>query len=130
MKELIEYLESISAMDDTAKEAVREQVDFEAEKVRDILERTAPRGETGGLARSLTKVQITTRKDWYGFRIEFEGNNERGVPYSKIANILNFGSSYIQGTRFISKAIRKLRGMDERILERFEDKTNNIIDST
>ena len=126
MKELTEYLESLKGIGGAAKGAVREQVDIEAERVREILQRTAPRGETGGLARSLRKVEITTRKNWYGFRIEFEGDNPKGVPYQKIANVLNFGSSYIQGTRFISKAIRKLKGMDARIAERFDSKLNEI----
>jgi len=125
MKELTEYLESLSSIGDMSKAAVREQVDIEAEKVRDILARTAPR-DTGGLARSLRKVEITTRAKWYGWRIEFEGDDPNGVPYQKIANVLNFGSSTIQGTRFISKAIRKLKGMDARIVERFENKTKNI----
>jgi len=120
MKELTEYLESLTKMGDTAKQAVREQIDIEAEKVRAVLEKTAPRGDTGGLIRSLTKAEITTRAKWYGFRIEFEGNDAKGVPYQKIANVLNFGTSHIQGTRFINKAIRKLKGMDKRIAERFE----------
>ena len=122
MKELTEYLEGLTKIGDITKTAVREQVDIEAEKVRALLEKTAPRGETGGLIRSLAKAEITTRHNWYGFRIEFEGNNEQGVPYQKIANVLNFGTSHIQGTRFISKAIRKLKGMDKRIAERFEEK--------
>jgi len=123
MKELAEYLESLTKVGDAAKAAVREQVDIEAEKVREVLARTAPRGDTGGLIRSLTKAEITTRAKWYGFRIEFEGSDHKGVPYQKIANILNFGTSNIQGTRFINKAIRKLKGMDKRIAARFENKT-------
>ena len=125
MKELTEYLESLSSIGDMSKAAVREQVDIEAEKVRDILERTAAR-DTGGLVRSLRKVEITTRSNWYGFRIEFEGDDPNGVPYQKIANVLNFGSSTIQGSRFISKAIRKLKGMDARIAERFNKKTQEV----
>ena len=41
---------------------------------------------------------------------------------SKIANILNYGSSTIKGTRFINKAIRNLKDMDARIYERFQKK--------
>ena len=43
MKELTEYLECLTKIGDVSKAAVREQVDIEAEKVRGILERTAPR---------------------------------------------------------------------------------------
>ena len=103
-----------------------EQVDIEAEVVRAELERNAPR-RTGALARSLIKANCTVRRNWYGYRIEFEGENEDGIPFQKIANILNFGSSTIKGTRFITKAIRKLRGMDQRILERYEKMADEVV---
>ena len=48
--------------------------------------------------------------------------NRKGIPYQKIANILNYGSSTIKGTRFINKAIRNLKDMDARIYERFQKK--------
>ena len=126
-KELNDYLESLSGIGDKSKEALKAQVDIEAETVRSALDKTAPR-KTGNLAKSLVKVEVTNRKNWYGYRIEFEGNNQHGVPYQKIANILNFGSSTIKGTRFISRAIRKLRGMDDRIAKRFEDMADKAVD--
>ena len=104
-----------------------EQVDIEAEIVRAELARNVPR-RTGGLARSLIKAKCTVRKNWYGYRIEFEGDDPKGVPYQKIANILNYGTSNFKGTRFMTKAIRKLRGMDDRIFERFENKIDEIED--
>ena len=128
-KELSDFLESVGKIGGKSKEAIKEQVDIEAEAVKAALERTAPRGKTGGLLRSLAKAEVTTRLHWYGYRLEFEGNDPQGVPYQKIANVLNFGSSTIQGTRFISKAIRKLRGMDNRIAERFENVAKNISDN-
>jgi uncharacterized protein YoaH (UPF0181 family) len=121
-KQLNEYLESIGVVTSKATEAIKEQVDIEVEIVFQELFRTAPR-DTGELVASLTKAQITTRKNWYGHSIEFVGSNSQGVAYQKIANILNYGSSKIQGTRFISRAIRKFKGMDNRIAERFEKNT-------
>ena len=122
-KELNDYLESVGTLGDKGKQAIKEQVDIEAEVVRAELARTAPRN-SGGLVQSLLKAPCQVRRNWYGYRIEFQGKNEHGEPYQKIANILNYGTSNFQGTRFISKAIRKLRGMDDRIAQRFEGKQN------
>ena len=118
-KELADYLESVGNMAGKSKEAIKQQVDIEAEALRAQLLKTTPR-RYGNLVRSLSKVEVTNRHNWYGWRLEFEGNDPQGTPFQKIANILNFGSSTIKGTRFISKAIRKLRGMDDRIAKRFE----------
>jgi len=123
-KELNDYFESLSKHGEKAIEAIQEQVDIEAESVRAELEQTAPRGATLGLLKSLTKVRLTARREWYGYSVTFDGTNRRGVPYQKLANILNYGTSTIQGTRFISRAIRNLKGMDDRIAERFKRKIN------
>jgi len=106
-----------------SKEVIKQQVDIEAEALQAQLLKTTPR-RYGNLVRSLSKVEVTNRHNWYGWRLEFEGNDPHGTPFQKIANILNFGSSTIKGTRFISKAIRKLRGMDDRIAKRFESLTD------
>ena len=119
-KQLTEYFESIREYGEKAIEVIKEQIDLEVEIVRAELERTAPQGATLGLLQSLTKAKLTARRNWYGYSVTFEGTNSRGVPYQKIANILNYGTSNIKGTRFISRAIHKLKGMDDRIAERFE----------
>ena len=71
---------------------------------------------------SIRKSKIVARYKWYGYSVEFQGQNRKGVPYQKIANILNYGTSYVKGTRFINKAIRNLKDMDDRIYERFKNK--------
>ncbi len=121
-KEIGEYFEKIEANIDQAVDAIKEQVDIEAEDFRKEMELTAPRGATLGLLNSLRKTKIIKKRNWYGYSVEFEGYNKKGEPYQKIANILNYGTSSIQGTRFISRAIRKLKGMDERIARKFETK--------
>ena len=121
-KQLAEYFEQIGEYGEFAVEAVQEQIDLETEKLVAQLESTTPRGQTLGLLNSLRKSKITVRHNWYGYSIEFEGENRKGVPYQKIANILNYGTSTIKGTRFINKAIRNLKDMDERIYERFQKK--------
>ena len=121
-KQLAEYFEKLTEFSDYAVQAVQEQVDLEVEKLINQLEQTTPRGATLGLLNSIKKSKIVARYKWYGYSVEFEGENRKGVPYQKIANILNYGTSYITGTRFINKAIRNLKDMDDRIYERFKNK--------
>lgn len=121
-KQLAEYFEQIGEYGEFAVEAMQEQIDLETANLVAQLEQTTPRGPTLGLLNSLRKSKITVRHNWYGYSIEFEGENRKGVPYQKIANILNYGSSTIKGTRFINKAIRNLKDMDERIYDRFQKK--------
>ena len=121
-KQLAEYFEKLTEFSDYAVQAVQEQVDLEVEKLINQLEQTTPRGATLGLLNSIKKGKIVARYKWYGYSVEFEGENRKGVPYQKIANILNYGTSYITGTRFINKAIRNLKDMDDRIYERFKNK--------
>jgi len=121
-KQLAEYFEEISEYGEYAVEAIQEQVDIEVEKLIKELEQTTPRGATLGLLNSIKKSKIVARYRWYGYSVEFQGQNRKGVPYQKIANILNYGTSYIKGTRFINRAIRNLKDMDDRIYERFQNK--------
>lgn len=121
-KELAEYFESLEQYGEMAIESVKEQIDIEVAKVLAELERTTPQGKTLGLIRSLQSAEITVRHDWYGYAVSFDGEDKDGTPYEKIANVLNFGSSYIKPTRFISKAIKNLKGLDERAMVRFENK--------
>ena len=123
-KEMSEYFNSLTEKTEQAVEAIKEQIDIEAEEFRKQLEQTAPKGATLGLLNSLRKTKLVVRRKWYAYSVEFEGYNKKGEPYQKIANILNYGTSTIQGTRFISRAIRKLKGMDERIENRFKTKLN------
>lgn len=120
-KELSDFLENLHDVGKIAIDSVKAQVDEESDKLVAALDSSTPEGKTGGLRASLKKEQITDRQNWYGHRITYEGENEQGIPYQKIANSLNAGRSGKPGTRFISKAIRKLKGMDSRINTRFQD---------
>lgn len=121
-KQLADYFDQLSDYGDMAIEAVKEQIDIEVEKLIRELEITTPRGKTLGLLNSLRHSRIVAKRNWYGYSVEFEGQNRKGVPYQKIANILNYGTSYIRGTRFITKAIHNLKDMDDRIYQRFQNK--------
>ena len=119
---LEEYFNNIGTFGEKAIEAVKEQIDIEVNKLILQLESTTPRGATLGLLNSLRNSKITAKRNWYGYSVEFVGQDRKGTPYQKIANILNYGTSFIKGTRFITKAIHNLKNMDERIYERFQIK--------
>lgn len=127
-KQLEEYFEEIGNFGEKAIEAIQEQIDIELQKLMVQLEATTPRGQTLGLLNSLRKSKITARRNWYGYSVEFIGENSKGVPYQKIANILNYGTSNMKGTRFITKAIHNLKDMDDRIYQRFKQKINTEVD--
>lgn len=119
-KQLSELFDRIEEYSDIAVKAVKEQIDIETNAVFEEIKAGTPEN-TGGLKNSLTKITIDTPKR-YGFKIEYEGNAPDGTPYAKIANILNSGSSTIKPRKFVTKAIHKLKGLDERAAQRFEDK--------
>ena len=126
VKELAAYFEKLETLGDIAVEAIKEQVDIEAGQAESAIASGTPE-ETGGLARSLRKTKIETEKR-YGYRLEFEGENDKGEPYAKIANILNSGTSTIKPRRFITRAVKKLKGLDSRAAQRFEEKSKRIDD--
>jgi len=117
-KQLSEFFERIDEFSDTAIIALKEQIDIEANAVFEEIKAGTPQ-KTGGLKNSLIKTSINNSKR-YGHKIEYEGNAPDGTPYAKIANILNYGTSTIKSKKFITKAIHKLKGLDERVSKRFE----------
>jgi hypothetical protein len=116
-----EYITEIVKVGDLAIESIKEQIDIETDIVEKSLIDNTPE-KTGGLKGSLRKTKIDSRNNRYGYRLEYEGNAPDGTPYAKIANILNSGSSTIKPKRFLTKAVKKLKGLDERAAKRFEDK--------
>lgn len=123
-KQLSEFFERIEEFGDAAIIAVKEQIDLEVSAVEDYLKENTPK-KTGGLAASLSKGKINTEKK-YGYKMEYAGNAPDGTPYAKIANILNSGTSTVKPKKFITKAVHKLKGLDERAAKRFEDKVKEI----
>jgi hypothetical protein len=119
-KKISEFLERIDEFSDMAILAIKEQIDLEANAVFEEIKAGTPE-KTGGLKNSLKKTSIDTPKK-YGYKIEYEGNAPDGTPYAKIANVLNYGSSTIKPKKFITKAIHKIKGLDERAAKRFENR--------
>ena len=117
-KQVSEFFDRIEDFSDMAIIALKEQIDIEANAVFEEIKTGTPE-KTGGLKNSLIKTSIDTTKR-YGYKIEYEGNAPDGTPYAKIANILNNGTSTIKPKRFITKAVRKLNGFDERVAKRLK----------
>jgi hypothetical protein len=113
-----EYFTKLGKVGDIAVESLKEQIDIETEAAEKSLIDNTPH-KTGGLKESLRKTKIDSGNNRYGYRLEYEGNAPDGTPYAKIANILNHGTSNIKPRRFITKAVRKLRGLDDRVSKRF-----------
>lgn len=118
-KAISQELQNVMDIDVATKDAFMSAIDEEVKVYeRSVQDNTPVR--TGRLKNSFKITKINSNK-WYGYNAEFEGNAPNGEPYQKIANILNYGrpaddhSGAIAGTHFISKAIRKLKGMDDRI---------------
>jgi HK97 gp10 family phage protein len=119
-EQLSEFFGQLTTVGDKAVEAIKEQIDIETDGVEKELQANTPT-DTGGLKASLVRSNIT-KGSRYGYRLEYEGNDPNGTPYAKVANILNNGTSTIKPKRFLTKAIRKLNGLDDRAAKRFEEK--------
>ena len=115
-----DYFEELGKVGDKAVESLKEQIDIEADGVERELESNTPEA-TGGLRASLKRSTLSGGGR-YGYRLEYEGNAPDGTPYAKIANIQNSGTSNMKPRRFITKAVRKLKGLDDRAAKRFEEK--------
>jgi hypothetical protein len=118
-KELDAYFKALGDMKigELSIEAITEQVDKESQALFNSLDDNTPE-DTGGLKRSLKTAKISNVR-WYGYETLYDGIAPSGEPYEKIANILNYGSPTIRPRRFITRAVRQLRGMDERIYDRY-----------
>lgn len=124
-KQLSDFLQTYSDIDAVTKQAFESVIDEEAGKFERQIQGSVP-VKTGGLKASFKVERNIDRRNWYGYNAEFEGNAPNGEPYQKIANILNYGrpaddnAGAIAGTFFVTKTIRKLKGMDDRIKARIE----------
>lgn len=119
-----EYFKDIGKVGEIAIESLKEQIDIETDNVESELRNNTPEA-TGGLKASLKRTKIQGGKR-YGYRLEYQGNAPDGTPYAKIANILNSGTSTIKPRRFIKKAVRKLKGLDNRAAKRLVKKLKDF----
>ena len=119
-EEMAGFLEDVSRAANGARKIAEGVIDSEAQSFSERVTERVPVA-TGGLRDSFKVERDTSRgRNWYGYDASFEGNAPNGQPYQKIANVLNYGTPHMAGTLFISNAVRKLKGMDDRIEARIE----------
>jgi len=123
MESLDKYLsERLTVVGKASYESIKETITSEANQVFEDIKNTTP-VKTGGLKNSLTIEEVKDDKNSrYGYTIFYDGYNQQGTPYSKIGATLNKGTSKIPATRHIDKAVKKLKGLDDRIAEKFKEK--------
>lgn len=119
-EEMSELLQGVAEVSQNAREIAEGVIDEEVKLFSERVERKIP-VDTGGLKRAFTVKKDTGRgKNWYGYSATFEGNAPNGEPYQKIANIRNHGTPRKAGTFFITNAVKKLKGMTNRINARID----------
>lgn len=130
--ELDKYIKStLSVVGASAYAAIKEVVEEETIRCYEEIKKSTPVSEGGGGLRDSLKIyeykgaetgRVANR---YGFYIDYDGYNEHRIAYSFIGRKLNKGTSKFPGTRHIDKAVRRLRGMDNKINQRFLEKLEN-----
>ena len=130
------YNNVLGKVGEVSQQAIQEEVDkFSNQFEKDVV--ASIPNKTGRLLKSFRKVKVP-REKWYGYDFEFVGINENGVPYEKIANVLNYGRpagfknnvkfGEITPRKFIYKAVRKLKKLDKAIVENYETKMQELND--
>lgn len=121
---LDEYITQLSKIKNSSYQAIKEVVDEEARRCYEDIKEAAPR-KTGGLQNSLA-IEREQSSEKYGWSINFKGYSPSGKAYQYIANTLNRGTLKIRPLKFIDKAVLQLKGLDDRIMSRFEKKIQEI----
>ena len=127
--EMNKYVEEVlNNVGDISIESVKKAVDDASKTFYKDVINAAP-VKTGGLQKSFIQEDIST-PDFYGNINTFKGSDPSGVPYEKIANILNYGTKdgKINPTYFYTKAIRKLKSIDKNINKIYEEKLKELDD--
>ena len=126
--ELQDYINThLVAVGKAAYEAIQEVVTEEAQRCYEEIKEETPE-RTGGLKASLEIEKVDDNNNSrYGYKIDYKGYDSKGVAYSYIGRSLNKGTSRIPAKKHIDKAVRKLKGMDDRINQRFIEKVDKEV---
>lgn len=140
---MIHYFDKkIAPLGDLYLKALKEQIDIDGQLLFDNIKKNCPRQggkDTHELAESLTIEKIDNAVS-YGYIIDFPNiklNDKRvkqdrpglkpnryyyvsTTTYHDLAYFLEVGAGNMKATHFIAKQIRKLKGLDDRIVARFE----------
>ena len=118
-KELNDYFDGIEHVCADLRGVAEKVIDEKANAFYEQVENKTPY-DSGGLKDAWEMKSIKDRGGgFYGYSAEFKGETLDGQPYQKIANVLNYGrkarKGYFSGTFFVTKAIKKLKGMSGEI---------------
>ena len=120
MNVLIDYLQRLeSNLGPIIKRVTKQVLDEESLTVFNTMKNGTPvsNKEHVHLVDTLKMVKIDDGRK-YGHKIDYDGYNEEGTPYSLIARSLNKGNAMRAGTKHIDRAVHKLKGIDDRINDR------------
>lgn len=128
MEKLNQYMAHLStSLGPAVIKAFKEQIDIEANNCFETMKNNTPVStrEHKHLKDTLV-MKAKEDVNRYGYTIDYDGYDENGKPYSLIARSINKGALDREPTRHIDKAIKKLKGMDDRIGEHVVEAINNI----
>lgn len=127
------YIASLAQIGDLAKEAIVEEVNKAVDEFEATLQKKAEK-ISKGIANSIQRVP-TNEAGKYGFTIRFMGNlpqpkrhykDKRSTKtittYQGLAMLFEYGDKKHKATKFVSSSIRKLKGLDNKILDNYEKK--------
>lgn len=130
MESLVHYLTSLDKnLGPTVVETVKAVIDEEANRCFNKIKENTPRSDNDEHTHLVDTIKITAVEEFgrYGWKLDYDGYNEKGVPYSMIARSLNKGSAFGGvATHHIDTAINLLKGMDERIVQRVNEEIAKI----
>ena len=128
MEKLNSYLAHLSMnLGPAVLDAFKEQIDIEANNCFETMKNGTPVSDKDHIhLRDTIKIEKQEKPNKYGYKIDYDGYDETGKPYSLIARSINKGALGRVPTRHMDKAIKKLKGMDQRIGARVTETINKL----
>lgn len=128
MNVLLKYFETLRTdLGPTVKNAIKDVIDEESNECFTTIKQGTPVSLKEHLHLVDTiKITKISNSNKYGWKIDYEGYNEKGIPYSLIARSLNKGSAFGEATHHIDVAVHNLKGLDERIDKHVEEELKKL----
>lgn len=125
------YFDLLSGIGSIVENAVKEEVDKAAYEFESTLRSKAAK-ISQGIASSIERVP-TNKKGSYGYTIRFVGDLPKSkrhykaelssktiTTYQGLAMLFDFGDKKHKSTKFVTSTVRKLKGLDNKIIANYE----------